>query len=57
MDQLDYLDGNRHNTNINQFAPLFESYDEDVNKTSLKPKKTPVISQSENEYADDPKGE
>ena len=55
MEQLDDFDGNRRNTNINHFAPLYELDDEEGTKPSPKPKETPVKVQSEDEDADNHK--
>ena len=49
MEKLGDSDGKGRNTNINHFASLFESYDEEGTNTSPKPKKTPVIVLSEDE--------
>ena len=59
MDKLHDSDRNRHiqNTNINQFAPLFESDDEEGTKPNTKPKKISVIELSEDEYKGKKKGE
>ena len=58
MEQLDDLDGNRHgcNTNINHFAPIFESFDEEGTTTRTKPTKTTVIVLSEDEDREENKG-
>ena len=54
MDHLDDQDGNVHgcNTNINHYAPLFESDGEEGTKPSPKRNKTPVIVLSEYEDKD-----
>ena len=50
MEQLDDLDENRYecNTNINHFAPIFESDNEEGTKQRTK-SKTPIIAKSEDE--------
>ena len=54
MEQLDELDGNVHGrtTNINNFVPLFESYNEEVTKLRTKPNKTLIEVLSEDEDND-----
>ena len=42
MEKLNKLNGNGRKTNINNFAPLFESYYEEGTKNTTKPK-TPII--------------
>ena len=49
--------GHGRNTNINHFAPIFESNNEKGNKTIPKPKKTPVVVLSEDENQDANRGE
>ena len=58
MKQLDYLDGNLNgsNTNINQFVPPVESYNEGGTKHRTKPK-SPIIVLSEDYEEDKNKGE
>ena len=57
MEQLDYSDGDGHwcNTNINHFALLFESDDEESTKHRMKPR-NPIIALSEYEEEDKIKG-
>ena len=58
IEQLDELDGNEHrrNTNINHFAPLFESHNEEGTEPGTKPNNTPIIVLIEDEEKDQNKG-